>query len=102
MTNRKTIRHCTTALLRRCLWRVVRWLNRETLLSRTELELRIERGRYADLRNERDCYAEIATHNHGEILRLRGINERLRAILRNRQLPRTSRMSNGEERTQHE
>ena len=85
MTSRKTIRHCTTALLRRCLWRVVRWFNRETLVSRAELELRIERGRYSALRNERDCYAEIATNNNCEILRLRGINERLRAIIRNRQ-----------------
>ena len=84
MTNRKTLRHCATALLRRCLWRVVRRLNRETLLSRAESELRIEQDRCADLRNERDWYAEVATRNHGEILRLREINERLRAIIRER------------------
>ena len=84
MNPRKTLRHCATALLRRCLWTLVRWLNRETLLRRSELELLVEQRRCADLRNERDCYAEIATHNHGEILRLRGINERLRAIIRAR------------------
>ena len=99
MNTIKTLKLRATALLRRCLWRVVRWLNRETLVSRAELELRIERGRYADLRNERDCYAEIATHNHGEILRLRGINERLRAIIRDRRSSPNVEISHAEKKT---